>query len=122
MRVLIVEDEAITAMVLVHQLEALGAAVVGTAASGEQACALATAHGPDAIVMDIGLAGDMDGIAAAASIRQSLDAPIVFASGYTTADVSERARNVPNSAFLGKPADPKAIHALLQQLLENGSP
>jgi CheY-like chemotaxis protein len=118
MRLLIVEDEAITAMVLTRQLEHLGYSVIGTAASGEQACALASTHGPDAIVMDIGLAGRMDGIDAAVHIRRDLSAPIVFASGYNTPEIIERTCTIPNSAFIGKPTDPQKIHELFQRFLD----
>lgn len=117
MKILIVEDEAITAMVLARQLEHLGYSVVGTAASGEQACALAITHGPDAIVMDIGLAGHMDGIDAAEHIRRDLSAPIVFASGYNTPEIVERTCTIPNSAFVGKPTDPQKIHELFRELV-----
>lgn len=117
MKILIVEDEAITAMVLAQQMEGLGYSVIGTAASGEQACALADSHNPEAIVMDIGLSGEMDGIDAAVRIRQHLTAPIVFASGYNTPEVLERTRAVPHAAFVGKPTDPERIHASFQQLL-----
>jgi CheY-like chemotaxis protein len=116
-RILVVEDEAITAIVLTRNLEKLGYSVIGTAASGEQACELAASCGPDAIVMDIGLAGEMDGITAALTIRRELNAPIVFASGYNTAEIIERTGSIPNSAFLGKPVDPQKIHAAFEQLL-----
>ena len=117
MTVLIVEDEAITAMVLAHRLEDLGYVVIGTAASGKQACDLATTHRPEAIVMDIGLTGEMDGVAAATYIRREINAPIVFASGYNTPEMLERTRAIPNAAFTGKPTDPQKIHALFQQLV-----
>jgi CheY-like chemotaxis protein len=117
MRLLIVEDEAITAMVLKDKFEDLGYTVVGTAASGEQACDLATSHEPEAILMDIGLTGEMDGIEAAVRIRQNLSAPIVFASGYNTPEVMERTETVPHTAFVGKPTDPKTIHAVFQKLV-----
>jgi CheY-like chemotaxis protein len=117
MRLLIVEDEAITAMVLSDRFEDLGYSVVGTAASGEQACALAASHDPEAILMDIGLTGEMDGIDAAVRIRQNLSAPIVFASGYNTPEVLERTQAVSRAAFVGKPTDPQKIHAVFQQLL-----
>jgi CheY-like chemotaxis protein len=116
MRILIVEDEAITAMVLADSLQRLGHTIVATAASGRQACELALTHHPDAIVMDIGLAGDIDGVAAAGMIRKEIEAPIVFASGYTSPETVERTRTIPNSTFLGKPTDPVLIHARFEEL------
>lgn len=117
MKVLIVEDEAITAMVLSRQLTNLGYSVVGTAASGEQACDLARSQKPEAIIMDIGLTGAMDGVDAALCIRRDHNVPIVFASGYNTAEMLERTQRVPRAAFVSKPTDPGKIHTLFQELL-----
>ena len=117
MKILIVEDEAITVMVLSRRLEDLGHSIIGTAASGEQACALALSHEPEAIIMDIGLTGEMDGIDAALCIRKNLSAPIVFASGYDTREVLERTQAISHAIFVGKPTDPQKIHDSLQQML-----
>jgi two-component system, response regulator PdtaR len=120
-RVLIVEDEAITAMFLAMSLREAGHQVVATTASGEKACALALDHHPEAIIMDIALAGEMDGITAAHTIRLHLEVPIVFASGYTTEEVKDRARAVPNSRFLNKPLEPDSLQALFRTLEATGS-
>jgi len=64
-RVLVVEDEQIVAEDLKMTLEDLGYVVVGIASSGERAIDLADSERPDLILMDIMLAGEMDGISAA---------------------------------------------------------
>ena len=56
MRVLIVEDDAIIAMHLAILVAELGYEVCATAASAAGAIALATAHNPDVVLMDIRLA------------------------------------------------------------------
>lgn len=121
MTVLIVEDEAITAMFLSMSLREMGLQVIATTASGEKACALALDHRPDAIIMDIALAGEMDGITAAQAIRLHLEAPIVFASGYTNDEVKERTRTVPNSVFLNKPLESALLQELFRTLESTGS-
>ena len=63
------EDEAIIARDIRQQLVALDYEPVGHATRGEEAIALAGELRPDLVLMDIQLAGAMDGIAAAHAIR-----------------------------------------------------
>ena len=51
-RVLIVEDQALIALALAADLAAMGCEVVGRAASGEAAVALARRHAPDTRVRE----------------------------------------------------------------------
>ncbi|HXF61520.1 MAG TPA: response regulator transcription factor [Caldilineaceae bacterium] len=80
---LIVEDNLRLQAALKNGLEATGAVtVVGTAARGEDALAFCLRVGaPDAILMDVALAGALDGIQAAVAIRQEFPRqPVVFYS------------------------------------------
>ncbi len=70
-RVLIVEDEALFRELLRRTLSAeSGIEVVGVAADGETAVRLAGETLPDAVLMDIELPGEMDGIEAALRIKE----------------------------------------------------
>ena len=70
-RLLIVEDEALFSELLRRTLSAEpGLEVVGTAEDGETAIALSREADPDAVIMDISLAGEMDGVEAALRIKQ----------------------------------------------------
>jgi two-component system, response regulator PdtaR len=80
--VLIVEDEQIVAADLEKRLEKLGYRVVGTAATGEEAVALADLVRPDVVLMDIELQGAMSGTEAAKRIQLSTGAPIIFVTAY----------------------------------------
>jgi CheY-like chemotaxis protein len=60
-KILVVEDEAIVARDIAQQLVGLGYETVGHAARGEDAIALTLALQPDLVLMDIQLAGSMDG-------------------------------------------------------------
>ena len=55
--VMLVEDEAITAMLLHRALKTAGFQVSPPVSSGEQAVALATELRPDVVVMDLRLVG-----------------------------------------------------------------
>ncbi|HIH26514.1 MAG TPA: response regulator, partial [Methanoregulaceae archaeon] len=67
--ILIVEDEAITGMGLRKSLMDLGYSVLGVVPNGEQAVQTAVERRPDLILMDIRLAGKMNGIAASKLIH-----------------------------------------------------
>jgi signal transduction histidine kinase len=102
-RILIVEDEFVVACDLADTLEGLGYAVVDAVASGEEAVAKARALRPTAILMDIRLAGELDGIQAAAQIRSERDVPIVFLSAHSNAETLQRATATEPFGYLVKP-------------------
>jgi DNA-binding NarL/FixJ family response regulator len=71
LRVVIVEDEVLFREMLVEALSRrAGLEVVGTTDEGEKAVALVRETKPDAVLMDIELAGEMDGIDAALVIKR----------------------------------------------------
>ncbi len=79
-RILVVEDEAIVAMLIEDILADHGAAVVGPAARIERAMELAEGEAIDAAVLDVNLAG-----ATTAPVAERLRArgiPFAFATGY----------------------------------------
>jgi DNA-binding NarL/FixJ family response regulator len=90
LRVLIVEDEALTAVDYAITIQAAGAQVIGTAPSADLAEALARSLQPDAIVMDVRLSGDRDGIEAAQAIRSFSNAGVVFITGFGETAIRER--------------------------------
>lgn len=91
-RVLIVEDEPLTALDFSLMIEDAGGRTVGTASSAAGATALARSAAPDVILMDVRLMGDKDGIDAAHEIRAFSDVPIVFVTGNTEPSTVARIR------------------------------
>jgi DNA-binding NarL/FixJ family response regulator len=70
-KVAVIEDEALFCEMLVGALSRqAGMEVVATAEEGEEAIAIARDAAPDVVVMDIELAGEMDGIEAALAIKK----------------------------------------------------
>jgi response regulator NasT len=102
MRVLIAEDEALIRLDLREMLEEEGFTVVGEAADGEQAVALARELGPDLVICDVKMP-KMDGIAAAAQITDARIAPVVMLTAFSQRDLIERARDAGAMAYLVKP-------------------
>lgn len=102
-RVMVVEDEGIVALDLVTTLRRLGYDVDNAVASGEEAIVCAGQQRPDLVLMDIRLAGKLDGIAAAEAITHSLDVPIVFLTAHSDDDTLRRAKAVEPYSYLVKP-------------------
>jgi CheY-like chemotaxis protein len=102
-RILVVEDEAIIAMDIAKQLSELGYQPEGHATTGEQAIELAGQLRPDLVLMDIHLAGAMDGITAAQAIRKQFDLPCVFLSAFNADNNHHRASLTEPVAYITKP-------------------
>lgn len=100
---MVVEDERVLALDLADTLDELGYTVAGMATRGEEAIELARRLHPDLILMDVRLAGEIDGIAAAETIRDDHDVPVVFITAHADDDTLHRARNTDASAYLVKP-------------------
>jgi response regulator NasT len=108
MRVVIAEDEALIRLDLGEMLRDAGFDVVGEAADGEQAVALATELKPDVVICDIKMP-KMDGIAAAAQITGSRIAPVVMLTAFSQRDLIERARDAGAMAYLVKPFEKRDL-------------
>lgn len=102
-RLLIVEDDELTAELNRRVAARLGFEVCGVAASAAEAVRLAHAERPDLVLMDIGLAGSGDGIQAACEIRRVLGIPSLFLTAETGLEVRIRAAQALPLGFLIKP-------------------
>lgn len=116
--VLIVEDEYLTARSLKLDLEDLGATPLDPVSRGEDAVDVALKANPDLILMDIQLAGGLDGIEAAERILKKKRIPIAFMTGYGTETFRERARKVRPVEFLDKPVNLNAVRHIIRSLAQ----
>jgi two-component system sensor histidine kinase/response regulator len=116
-KILVVEDDVISAEALRDKLTALGYRVPGTAATGEEAVALAAGALPDLILMDIKLAGAMDGIAAAERIQARQDVPVLYLTAYTDEETLRRAKVTAPYSYLVKPARDRELHITVEMAL-----
>ncbi len=113
LKVLIVEDEFLTARSLKLDLEDLGMNVLEPVAKGEEAVVIALEQSPDLILMDIRLAGGLDGIETAEQIVLKKRIPIVFMTGYSTEFIRMRAKKLHPLGYLQKPIDNHQIKTIL---------
>ena len=116
-RILIVEDEIITAMDLTAQLSDKGYLVVDTVANGQEAIQKVELFRPDLVLMDIVLSGELDGISVAEHIHD-LDIPVVFLSAYTDDATVERAIKTSPYGYLPKPYQMDELYSTLETALQ----
>lgn len=83
MRVLIVEDEEIISIGLAHAVTSCGYEVCARTGEGSEAIDLAKIHRPDAVLMDITIEGDIDGVEVAKIIGSELGISVIFISSYS---------------------------------------
>jgi sigma-B regulation protein RsbU (phosphoserine phosphatase) len=107
-RVLVCEDEGVTALRLQRVLAALGYQVVGEARDGEAAVRLAGALQPDVILMDVNMP-KMDGIEATGRIMRDFPTAIVMLTAYSEPGIVERALAAGASGYLVKPVDDQQL-------------
>lgn len=87
MRILIADDHALFREGLRSLLEARGLDVVGEAADGERAVAMALEHRPDVVLMDLDMPGDLPGLGGLEATRRIADgAPDVAVVVLTASD------------------------------------
>jgi len=116
-KILVVEDEFITASALRVSLEGMGCTVVGTVDTGELAVNAATEHKPDLILMDIILKGDMSGITAANIIQKHYDIPVIYLTGQSDEATINRALKSEPFGYIVKPFDEKNLKSNIMMAL-----
>ena len=82
-KILVVEDEFITATDIQNSLRGMGYEVPAIADSGEEAIRKAGELRPSLVLMDISLKGKMDGIEAANQIRGKYDIPVIYLTAHS---------------------------------------
>ena len=113
-KIMIVEDEIITAKSEKLSLEGLGYTVSATVTSGEEAVKKAEEDKPDLVLMDIELKGEMDGIEAAGIIRTRFDIPSIFVTAYADDKLLERAKITEPFGYIIKPFEKRELHCNIE--------
>jgi len=120
-RILLVEDEFLIARLLQRNLGLLGNEVVELVGTGEEAIVRVQQSRPEYVVMDIRLAGELDGIQAAKKIMEVSDSAIIFLSGYSDPDTKSAALALEPLAFLIKPISPDQIQEVIEEHKRRGA-
>ena len=116
-RILIVEDDGILATHLEDVLGQFGYQVLELTATGEAAVNTALLQMPDAILMDVHLRGEMNGIQAAAKIHEQADIPVIYLTAFSDERQLQQAKITDAYAYLTKPLRSRELHASLEMAL-----
>jgi len=119
LRVLIVDDNADLVEMLAVVVEAAGHQV-RQALDGQSAVAMALAHRPHLVLLDLGLP-ERDGIEVARELRrhpETRQCRLVALTGWGQDDDRRRTEEAGFDCHLTKPADPKALERVLRDVAE----
>jgi len=115
--IFIVEDEAIVANDIKETLKSLGYAVPGIAKSGELALEKIKEAHPDLVLMDIHLAGQMDGVETAGKIHVLYNIPVIYLTAYSDKALLDRAKVTEPYGYVIKPYDERELHSVIEMSL-----
>ena len=116
-RILIIEDEAIVADDILFCLQEAGYEVPFVCASGEEALESLVKASVDLALVDILLAGSMDGIETARQLRKNHQLPVVYLTSFTNESIIERAKSTTPTGYIVKPFKRRELLATVEMAL-----
>lgn len=118
-KIFIVEDDMIIQMFIERILGNLGLDIIGEARTGDETLAFLETNRPDFILMDIGLAGNKDGIETAEIINQKYQIPIIFLTGNSDKPTLARAQKTNPIGFINKPIDEASLKSIMLKYFQD---
>ena len=117
-KILIVEDEGITAMGIQRKLKSWGYEAPVFAFSKKEALKKTEELQPDLILMDIVLKGEGDGIDAVKEIQNRFDVPIIYITAYSDEKTMKRANDTNYSGYITKPFEFDHLHRSIEAVFK----
>ena len=112
MRILVVEDEPLLAMLLEQNLSELGHHLVGAAATVDQALAILDQSSIDCALLDFTLAGDATSAPVARRLAQQ-GTPFVYLSGHASFEPDS---DTPDAPLVNKPMSMEELQVALSEM------
>lgn len=116
-KILVVEDDASSAIILEKILLKAEYEVVSVVNNGEAAIKEVPTKQPDIILMDISISGNIDGVETASRIKAHNDIPIIYLTGYSDEATIDRAKKTAPFAYILKPFREKEVTITIQMAL-----
>ncbi len=111
-KILIVEDEGVISMHLETLLRKWGYETLATS-FGEKVLDIVAEECPALALMDIRLAGAMDGVEAATQLHEQFDVPVIYLTAYTDEHLLKRTQKTEPYGYLVKPVHDLELRAML---------
>lgn len=119
LKILIVEDEPVIAENIAVYLNTGDFVVSAIAYDDEEAKKQLLQNTPDAVLLDINLDSDEDGIAIAEYINKNFALPFLFLTSYSDKETLDRAKAVEPWGYIVKPFNEKSLLASLEIAISN---
>lgn len=114
LKILIVEDDSVSALLLQRALEKNAHQIVGIADTGEKALEIMEENLVDIVMMDINLAGELDGIKTTEIINEKYDIPVVYLSASSDAETLNKVVGTNPSAYVIKPFNIRELNMVIE--------
>ena len=101
-RILVVEDDYLVALTICDLLAGAGYEVLGPIVSGEEAISVGLEERPDIVLMDVRLAGEMDGVDAALELARA-DVRSLFVTAHSDPLTRSRGNAASPHGWVEKP-------------------
>ncbi|OYZ61145.1 MAG: transcriptional regulator [Sulfuricurvum sp. 24-42-5] len=116
-KVLIIEDDDVTALNLKMSLEKQGYEVIALADNSVSSLNKIKVYNPDIVLIDIALEGNDDGIVIARFIRDKMPRPFIFLTSHSDSSMLIKAKQTEPYGYIVKPFDPINLHTTIQMAL-----
>lgn len=116
-KVLIIEDDDVTALNLKMSLEKQGYEVIALADNSVSSRNKIKVYNPDIVLIDIALEGSDDGIQIARFIRDKMPRPFIFLTAHSESSMLAKAKQTQPYGYIVKPFDPVNLHTTIQMAL-----
>lgn len=116
-KIIIVEDDEITALNLKLSLQKHGYDIIAVCDNAPEAKEKIEETKPDVIIIDISLQESSDGIELAKTIRQHYMIPFIYLTSYSDDDIIAEAIKTEPYGYIVKPFDPSSLHATIQMAI-----
>jgi hypothetical protein len=114
LKILIVEDDSVSALLLQRALEKNPHQIIGIADTGEKALDILEENLVDIVMMDINLAGELDGIKTTEIINEKYDIPVVYLSASSDAETLNKVVGTNPSAYVIKPFNIRELNMVIE--------
>jgi DNA-binding response OmpR family regulator len=118
-KVIIVEDDEVTATNLKLSLDKYDYEIVAVTDNATQAKSKIKIYDPDIIFIDISLQQGTDGIDLAYHINENFQKPFIYLTAHTDSDIINRAKLTEPYGYIIKPFDPVNLHTTIVMALHH---
>ena len=114
LKILITEDDTVSALLLKKALEKNHHQIIGMADSGEMALEILENNHADIVMMDINLSGKLDGIKTTEIINEKYNIPVVYLTASSDSETLQKVAVTNPSAYVIKPFNIRELNMVIE--------